>query len=110
MAININKLKTATSTPVHTARQAKENHEAGNAKAQGTSTPVKTDSVSITSQAHGLQSAQSKMASLPDVNQAKIDEIKQAISDGKYKVDPEKLAANIANFESELNGLSVNKE
>jgi negative regulator of flagellin synthesis FlgM len=32
----------------------------------------------------------------------KIEELKKAISAGDYKVDPEKLAASIANFEFKL--------
>ena len=50
------------------------------------------------------------MASLPEVDQKKVAEIKQAISEGRYKVDPEKLAANIASFEAELGGLSFDRE
>ncbi|NKF50195.1 flagellar biosynthesis anti-sigma factor FlgM [Shewanella sp. WXL01] len=111
MAIDINKLKTATSTPLQTSRQAKASQDAGSgAKTEQASSAVKGDSVSITSQAQGLQSAQSKMAALPDVDQAKIAEIKQAISEGRYKVDPEKLAANIASFEAQLDGLNLNEE
>lgn len=48
------------------------------------------------------------MASLPEVDQKKVAEIKQAIAEGRYKIDPEKLAANIASFEAELSDL--NKE
>ena len=46
------------------------------------------------------------MASLPEIDQKKITEIKLAIAEGRYKVDPEKLAANISQFESELNELN----
>ena len=60
----------------------------------------------ITAQAQQLQGAQTKMASLPEVDQKKVAEIKQAIAEGRYKIDPEKLAANIASFEAELNDLN----
>ena len=36
----------------------------------------------------------------------KINEIKAAIAEGRYKIDPEKLASNIANFENELKDLN----
>ena len=109
MAIDINKLKTATPTPV-TARDAKTTNNAAKAAPQATTAQVKTDSVSITPQAQELQSAQAKMASLPEIDQKKVAEIKQAISEGRYKVDPEKLVANIASFEAELSGLKFQEE
>ena len=111
MAIDINKLKTtATNTPMRTARDSKSTEQATQAAQQKSAGAVKSDSVSITSQAQQLQGAQVKMASLPEVDQKKVAEIKQAISEGRYKVDPEKLAANIASFEAELSNLSFNKE
>lgn len=68
--------------------------------------PQKADSVVVSQQAQQLQGVQSKMASLPEIDQKKITEIKLAIAEGRYKVDPEKLAANISQFESELNELN----
>ncbi|MCT8987244.1 flagellar biosynthesis anti-sigma factor FlgM [Shewanella phaeophyticola] len=109
MAIDI-KNNTATNTQMRTARDTQSTSKTDTAAAQKSATPVKTDSVSITSQAQQLQGAQTKMAALPEVDQKKVDEIKQAISEGRYKVDPEKLAANIASFEAELSGLSFDKE
>ncbi|MDF0532950.1 flagellar biosynthesis anti-sigma factor FlgM [Shewanella yunxiaonensis] len=60
------------------------------------------DSVVVSAQAQQLQGMQSKIASMPDVDMKKVAEIKQAISEGRYKVDPEKLANNIAQFESNM--------
>ncbi|MCL1141714.1 flagellar biosynthesis anti-sigma factor FlgM [Shewanella gaetbuli] len=108
MAIDINKLRTATPSPVNTSRDAKGSSAA--ATSSTTNTTAKSDSVSITSQAQELQSAQAKIANLPEVNQQKVDEIKQAIAEGRYKVDPEKLAANIASFEAELGELKLQDE
>ena len=109
MAIDINKLKTATSTPLQTSRDSKSTAGATQA-APKAAAGVKADSVSITSQAQELQSTQAKMANLPEVDQQKVAEIKLAISEGRYKVDPEKLAANIANFEAQLSGLKFNQD
>jgi len=110
MAIDINKLKAATSTPMQTARDAKTTGNTAQAAPKAATVTVKTDYVSITPQAQELQSVQSKMASLPEIDQKKVAEIKQAISEGRYKIDPEKLAANIASFESELSGLKFQEE
>ncbi|WP_298768815.1 flagellar biosynthesis anti-sigma factor FlgM [uncultured Shewanella sp.] len=77
------------------------NTEAKTALSQQSRT-VPSDSVSITSQAQQVQGAQSSLAQLPEMDMAKIDAIKLAISEGHYKIDPEKLAKNIANLENEL--------
>ena len=45
---------------------------------------------------------QKKAVDAPVINQKKIDELKKAISSGDYKINPEKLAASIANFEFKL--------
>ena len=109
MAIDI-KNNTTNNTQMRTARDMQTASKSSNAATPKSVAPVKTDSVSITSQAQQLQGAQTKMASLPEVDQKKVAEIKLAISEGRYKVDPEKLAANIASFEAELGSLASDKE
>ncbi|MCC4832677.1 flagellar biosynthesis anti-sigma factor FlgM [Shewanella sp. 1_MG-2023] len=109
MAIDINNLKTASHTQLRTNRDASAATKTAESTSSNTAA-VKTDSVSITSQAQQLQGAQSKMASLPEIDQSKVDAIKTAISEGRYKVDPEKLAANIASFEADMSGLNFDQE
>ncbi|NMH65531.1 flagellar biosynthesis anti-sigma factor FlgM [Shewanella salipaludis] len=106
MAMDINKLNTATNAQMRST-QAKSTG-ADTAQVAKNSGAPKGDSVVITPQAQQLQGVQTKMASLPEVDSKKVAEIKQAIIEGRYKVDPEKLAVNIAGFESELSEL--NKE
>jgi len=75
------------------------------AQTASTNTQVKNsgqDSVSITPQAKQLNELQKKVADAPVINQKKIDELKKAISSGDYKINPEKLAASIVNFEFKL--------
>ena len=49
-------------------------------------------SVSLGSTAIQLQSMESSMANAPVANATKVAEIKQAISDGRFKVNPEVVA------------------
>lgn len=42
------------------------------------------------------------MASKPAFDAAKVAAIKEAIANGSYRVDPEKLADNMMKFENEL--------
>ncbi|OOE89795.1 flagellar biosynthesis anti-sigma factor FlgM [Salinivibrio sharmensis] len=61
------------------------------------------DAVSLSQQSQVIDKMNQKMASEPYFDSAKVDQIKQAISNGSYKVDPDKLAANMMRFENDLN-------
>lgn len=106
MAIDINKLNNSASARVRSQPTTQNGVQNDAVKSNTAAATQKNDSVVITSQAQQLQGVQSKMASLPEVDQKKVAEIKQAIAEGRYKVDPEKLAANIASFERELEELN----
>ena len=103
MAININNLnntnqiKQKLEQQVQTKQQVS---EGANASQQAKLTA--RDSVSITPQAKQMTELQKKAADAPVLNQKKIAELKSAIASGDYKINPEKLAASIANFEFEL--------
>jgi len=62
------------------------------------------DSVSLTPQAQQLKSLQDKAQQQPGFDSKKVEELKKAISEGKYQVDAEKLAKNIAAFEFDVYG------
>lgn len=92
---------------VTTVNSQKTSSQVPNDKAQTAATGNTQDSVVVSSQAQQLQGLQSKISSLPDVDMQKVAEIKAAISEGRYKVDPEKLAGNIAQFEANMNDLDL---
>ena len=50
------------------------------------------DSVQLSSLSAGMQRAESVINATPVVNEVKVDEIKQAIAEGRCKVDAEKVA------------------
>lgn len=104
MAMDIKQLQ--NQPRVNTGSIPRNTTQSTQSSAQQSATPQKTDSVVVSQQAQQLQGVQSKMASLPEIDQKKITEIKLAIAEGRYKVDPEKLAANISQFESVLNELN----
>ena len=62
------------------------------------------DSVSLTSEAKQLSGLQDKAMNSSGVDQAKVDRIKAQIEDGSYKVDVERLASKLAQFEGDLFG------
>ncbi len=101
MAININNLNNQAQVNQNKQTQIKQNA----AQSANNNSPVKqpnADSVSLTPQAKQLNELQKKADEAPVVNQKKVEELKKAISAGDYKIDPEKLAASIANFEFKL--------
>jgi len=88
MAININNLNSNSQVQQNQQAQVKQELTQSALQSGNNKTQVKSasqDSVSITPQAKQLNELQ-----------------KKAINDGDYKVDAEKLAASIANFEFKL--------
>lgn len=64
--------------------------------------PAQQDAVSLSQQGKAVSKLQQDMAASPAYDTAKVAAIKEAIANGSYKVDPEKLADNIIKFENEL--------
>jgi negative regulator of flagellin synthesis FlgM len=104
MTININNL--SNQSQVHQNKYAQVKREtAQSVGAQSTSAQVKPsshDSVSLTPQAKQLSGLHKKANDAPVVDQTKVAELKKAIAAGEYKIDPQKLATSIANFEFDL--------
>lgn len=108
MAIDIKQVNTPANAnigKVSTNKTDSQTNQTDNS-APSASTPSKNDSVSITTQAQQLQKIQAQLGAVPEIDQEKITEIKLAIAEGRYKVDAENLASNIAMFENELKDLN----
>lgn len=69
---------------------------------QQQSTASRQDSVSLTPQAQQLKSLQQKASNASGVDQNKVNDVKKAISEGKYEVNIQRLAEKLAAFESDL--------
>ncbi len=65
-------------------------------------TPAQQDAVSLSQQSKAVSKLQKDMSASPAYDSAKVAAIKEAITNGSYKVDPEKLADNMIKFENEL--------
>lgn len=61
-------------------------------------------SVSLGATAAQLQSMESSMAQAPAVNAAKVAEIKQAIAEGRFKINPEAVADRLLDSVRDLVG------
>ncbi len=103
MAMNINNLTTNNQVKQKIDQQTQVKQQTTqNAATAEQSKAAGKDSVSITPQAKQLSELQKKANDGPAVDQKKIEQLKKAIISGEYKIDPEKLAESIANFEFKL--------
>ncbi|GAL06862.1 flagellar biosynthesis anti-sigma factor FlgM [Photobacterium aphoticum] len=64
-----------------------------------------SDAVSLSSQGKAVGQIHQQLAAEPSFDSVKVEAIKNAIANGSYVVDAEKLAANIMKFEDELRGM-----
>lgn len=60
--------------------------------------------VEISSMSPSLARAEASMASTPVVNQARVDEIRQAIQDGRFKIDANRIADGLLDSVREMLG------
>ena len=91
------------STTTRSSARSSDSASSSTSAAKTSSTPQ--DAVSLSSAGKAVGEMHNKMVSQPSFDQAKVAAIKEAISNGSYTVDPEKLADNIIKFEKELGGL-----
>lgn len=61
-----------------------------------------SDTVNLTSGAKLLERLEKSLASLPDVDAGRVDEIKQAIANGEYEIDAEAIASAMIRLERSL--------
>ena len=103
MAININNLNNTNQVKQKLDQQVQNKQQVSESASASQQAKLATrDSVSITPQAQQMNELQKKATDAPVLNQKKIAELKNAIASGDYKINPEKLAESIANFEFDL--------
>jgi len=109
MVIDINRLNNAA-TPANSGRagsaQAGGQNDAIGSKQPGTAEQAQQagksgESVQLSREAQQLQKVSEKLRDQPTVNKERVAELKQAIADGSYQVDSQRVASKLLNFESQ---------
>jgi len=68
----------------------------------GTKNASTEDVVELSDRSRVLKAVESRVHQMPDIDQAKVDRIRDAITNGEYKIDYDKLAAAFRRFETGL--------
>lgn len=112
MVIDFNRLNNA-STPANSGRTGNA-QSGGRTEAAGTQPPAATpgpveqaqasqdgESVQLSREAQQLQKVSDKLRDLPSVDKERVAQLKQAIADGSYQVDSQRVAGKLLDFESQ---------
>ena len=75
--------------------------EAGLSKDSATS-GVGTDTVTLTNSAAELLKLEERLASIPDIDNARVAAIKEQIENNSYEINPEKIVDSLLNIEKDL--------
>jgi negative regulator of flagellin synthesis FlgM len=107
MVIDFTRLNSSSSLTGSTRTSAsKENADIGKSAPQDTqaeqaSTVKSGESVHFSEEAQQLQKVTDKLRDQPAVDNARVAELKAAIADGSYKVDSNRVASKLLNFEAQ---------
>ncbi|MGH8073613.1 MAG: flagellar biosynthesis anti-sigma factor FlgM [Lysobacter sp.] len=74
---------------------------AGEERSQPVAAAPPADSVRLTGEAEGLQAMQRELGA-PGIDLAKVNEVRAALADGSYRVDPQQIATRMLALDSEL--------
>jgi len=63
---------------------------------------VAQDAVELTSTVTNLRRIEAKLSVMPQINQSRVDEIRQILQSGTYQINPEQLAQKMLQLDREL--------
>lgn len=108
MVIDFNRLN-GSNAPAGNSRtsasQSTSVTEQGKARSQPSATEQsdsaeRADSVRLSPEAQQLKAVSDKMRNMPSVDSERVARLKQAVSDGSYQVDSQRVASKLLEFES----------
>lgn len=101
MNMNINKFIGGLDPNTRTRAEASESKFKTNAESS-TEQNTSSDQVNLSSSVKNIQQVEAEIRSMPEVDDATVERIRNAIANGEYKIDYEKLAGKMLGFEDTL--------
>lgn len=109
MVIDFNRPNSAANLPTggrsngvqNTDRPAAQQSPAADSAKSVSNTVVSGENVQLSPEAQRLQQATEKLSQQPSVDQERVERIRQAIADGSYQVDSQRVASKLLSFESQ---------
>jgi negative regulator of flagellin synthesis FlgM len=102
MGIQINDLSHMQPQGAGDGGQVKVSRDEPNVAQQETGKPSTGDTVSLTDTAQQLRKLENTLSELPVVDSQRVEDIRAAIANGSYEVDPTRVAEKLINFDSQL--------
>lgn len=81
----------------------KKSDDSKNTSEAGNATSSSMDKVTLTDTAAKLKALESELTNQPMVDDSKVQNMQSSIQNGSYKMDPERIADKMINFESAFN-------
>lgn len=74
----------------------------GTVEQAGRAAPASTDTVTFTSRVSEMLKLEERLGSLPEVDDARVQEIRASIAEGRYAVDTRKIVDTLLKIERDL--------
>ena len=65
-------------------------------------TTASTSNIDVSDTARTLAALEAQIASLPVVSESRVDAVRRALDEGRYHVDPQRVADKMMRFEGDL--------
>jgi negative regulator of flagellin synthesis FlgM len=105
MVIDFSRLNSSPSLTGSTRTSGTKDTASSGQSVSGTPAEVSSttsgESVHLSNEAQKLQTITDKLRDQPVVNSARVAELKQAIADGSYQVDSNRVASKLLNYEAQ---------
>lgn len=102
MSIKINDLVNTQAQKTGESRASATQRGDAGAAAGGTSASAGSDKVTFTDGAQLMKELDQLIAAAPDVDTKRVEEIRTAISEGRYEIDPVRIAEKLMQLEERL--------
>lgn len=96
----LGQLSQSTTTRARTSEQNSSTAKNGSAPVPAAAPSNKGDTVQLSEAAKALQNVESKLANTPEVDSARIEQLKQDIESGNYQINAERVAEKFLSLDN----------